>query len=246
MRVPRLGRGTLLIALFAFAITGHAEKRVDKAIHLHHITAEQLVPLVRPALPPGAEITGRLNQVVIVAPPASLPELETLVADLDTPLHNLAITVSLDARVLRNQDRRPDYFLPHDHVAAEGTREVRVQEGRWAVIRTGRAIPRVKRTTNPDGTVTETVSYERINRGLRIRPELRGPSVLLTVQPFRERKRTDGSSFLAHGQPITLTVPLGEWLALDATSGNPSPAPSAHRPAGSREYEVFIKLQVIP
>lgn len=246
MKPVRLNRIALLMLLLAVAVTGQAAKRVDKAVHLHHITAEQLVPLITPALPAGAEISGSLNQVVIVAPPDRLPEIETLVANLDTPLHDLVISVSLDARVLKQNAGARTYFLPRDHVAAPGIHEVRVQEGRWATLRTGRAVPRVERTTNPDGTVTETVQYDRINSGLRIRPELRGDRVQLTVQPFRERKRTDGSTFLAHDHPVPVTVPLGQWIALGTTSGNATRHGSGNPPSSGREYEVFIKLNVTP
>ncbi|MCG6887610.1 MAG: hypothetical protein LJE74_10400 [Proteobacteria bacterium] len=247
MKTVKWIRWVMLVVLLATASAGYAAKRVDKAIHLHHISAENLLPLIKPALPADAEISGSLNEVVIVTPATSLPQIEALVADLDTPLHAMAITVSLDANVLKHNSTGQDYFLPRDHIAVAGNQEVRVQEGSWAVLHTGRSAPEVSRTVNPDGTVTETIRYNKVNSGLRIKPELRGTIVNLTVQPFQEMKRQDGSTFLANGHPVPVNVGLGEWIALGTGSGNPTRAgQSGGNSAAPREYEVFIRFNVIP
>jgi hypothetical protein len=248
MKTVNFIRWAMLVVLLALTTAGYAAKRVDKAIHLHHLTVDELIPLVKPALPPETEISGNLNQVVVIAPAANMPQLESLIADLDTPLHEMAVTVSLDASVLNNQPKQPDYFLPRDHIAAPDTQEVRVQEGRWAVIHTGRALPEVSRTVNPDGTVTESIHYRKINSGLKIRPELRGTVANLLVQPFQEMKRQDGSTFLAYGNPVPVTARLGEWLALGTTSGNPTRIRQSNSNTNppQREYEIYIRLNVIP
>ncbi|MDY6980777.1 MAG: hypothetical protein SV201_12915, partial [Pseudomonadota bacterium] len=62
---------------------------------------------------------------------------------------------------------------------------IRVQEGQWATIRTGQAVPITEQTTNPDGTITRSIRYQNVTSGFQIRPQLNGEQVQLYIRPQR-------------------------------------------------------------
>ena len=88
------------------------------------------------------------------------------------------------------------------------------------MIRTGQAIPVMKRMRNPDGTITESVSYQQVNQGLRIRPHLTGEEVILSIQPFYEAASQSGTGQqLYYKQEKQTKARLGKWLSIDTTTG---------------------------
>lgn len=232
------------ILLFAFTQSIRAETLSTKTIHLHHESATNIIPLIQPLLPTKGKITGNDNEVTITTSAKQMPQYEKLIADLDTPIQNLVITVSLDPGVIKKNSGSTNYYLTEDHLTEPNTQEVNVAENSWAVINTGRSVPTVNRTINKDGTVTESITYNPVKGGLRLKPLLHGADIKLTIQPFYEAENRDGTRSLAHGSETTASTRLGQWLALGTTSGLPTrnnQLPSAN----SREYEIFIRLNLV-
>ena len=67
-------------------------------INLQNRTAEEVIPLVEPFLIPEASITARDYKLIIKSTPENLEEIRKLVAELDTQLRQLVITVSIGQR----------------------------------------------------------------------------------------------------------------------------------------------------
>lgn len=95
---------------------------------------------------------------------------------------------------------------------------IRVQEGQWAIIHAGKSIPIAERTTNPDGTVTQTVRYRNVTSGFQVRPQLRGDQVAIDIRPERATVSSSGGGEInIAGLTTTITAQLGEWVELGAT-----------------------------
>ena len=270
-----------LISLVLLVAIGHAALAAEglfvQTVRLTHQPAENILPLVQGMLPPGAAVEGRGDTIVIRARKADLPALAELVADLDTPLHQFEILVSVDPAVLKENLPQPlpppesetDYeeriritksgeprssvktYRTHGRKLAPGTYAIRVLEGKWATIKTGKTIPVASRRVNPDGTVTESIEYRQLNRGLRLKPQLVGGKIVLAVQPFDETEsRTGGGQLEHHMASTTVAVVPGEWVALGAVSGQPRPVTrgkvySTHRQHPD-DYDLFVKVEVVP
>ncbi|HEB67623.1 MAG TPA: hypothetical protein ENI93_06730 [Gammaproteobacteria bacterium] len=267
----------LVLYLLAGGVAMSAEALTVQTVRLSHQPAENILPLVRGVLPPGAAVEGQGDTIVIRARKADLPALAELVAELDTPLHQFEILVSLDPAVLQSNLPKPPpapeadtayedriritksgeprssvkTYRTRGRKLAPQTYAVRVLEGKWATIKTGKSIPVGSRRVNPDGTVTESIEYRQLDSGLRIRPRLVGGKVVLDIQPFDETEsRSGGGRLQQHMASTTVSVAPGEWIALGAVSGQPRPVTRGKVYGTHREhpddYDLFVKVDVVP
>jgi type II secretory pathway component GspD/PulD (secretin) len=93
--------------------------------------------------------------------------------------------------------------------------KIRVQEGQWAVIRTGKAIPIAQRTTNPDGTVTQTITYRNVTTGFKVKPQVNGQLVNLHVMPEQASVNESGTGAInVSGLETTVHTRLDQWVEL--------------------------------
>jgi len=91
--MARIFCGLLLVLLSSSA---WAELEV---ITLHHRSAEEILPVVRPLLDQGGVASGMNNQLILRTSPRNISEIRKLLERIDTPLRRLRITV------LQNVDR---------------------------------------------------------------------------------------------------------------------------------------------
>jgi hypothetical protein len=92
-RLPavRAALAALLFALAAVAPVSRADSL--ETIPLSHRTAEDLLPLLRPLLPPGSALTGTGNVLLVRTDPATLVQLRATVNQLDRAPRQLLISV---------------------------------------------------------------------------------------------------------------------------------------------------------
>lgn len=244
MKIALLAVVLLLAALVPPGPTALAAATLQvHTLQLQYQRAAEIIPLVQPFLPEHGVITGEGQELMIRTTPANLQEIEKLVRQLDTPLRQLQITVSVNppgpqqnlprnpatADVPAADGERPApagasgvirQYRTEGRQLAPGMQTIQVLEKNWAMIKTGQAVPVVSRTRNPDGTVTETITYQQLNQGLRLRPELVGDKVILEVQPFYEAEsRSGGGRQVYFKAATTVQARLGQWLALASSSG---------------------------
>jgi type II secretory pathway component GspD/PulD (secretin) len=81
----------LLLALGGITPASRADSL--ETISLNHRLAEDLLPLLRPLLPPGSVLTGAGNVLLVRADPATLSQLREAVAQLDRAPRQLLISV---------------------------------------------------------------------------------------------------------------------------------------------------------
>ena len=239
-----IGMVFLLGSINAVAQT---ETMVQETIRLEYQPAADIIPLVEPFLAENAVISGDGYKVLVTTSTENMPQIKQLIADLDKPLHQLQLSVSLNPAVTQQgsapsaepvpsdeqQANGPAPVSPsattqlyktHGQQAAGGVQVIKVLQDRWSLIRTGQAVPIIQRSRNPDGTITESVSYQQVNQGLRIRPHLAGDQVILTIQPFYEAASLTGTGQQLYYKPEQQTkTHLGTWVMIDTTSGSQIP-----------------------
>ncbi|MDH5784399.1 MAG: hypothetical protein OEZ16_02185 [Chromatiales bacterium] len=201
-------------------------------ITLHHRNAEQLLPLLQPVVDEGIRLSGQGPTLIVNSRPEQLAEIQQLVAQLDTPLRSLLITVSQgdgEATTGLSGDIHDELQRPTIHIAATAKKsresvrqQIRVIEGEWALISAGESVPFVTQTTTQSHrgvTTQKSVDYRDLQSGFEVRPRLSGERVTLEVRPFRA-KRSDDNSAVIEQQTIDTTVSgtLGEWIEIGGVS----------------------------
>ncbi len=242
----------LLLAVYFSVITITAAlEMIVETVRLNNKPAADIIPLVKPFLPEYAIVSGDGYKILVKTTPANMQEVKQLIADLDTPVHQLEISLSYNSEVMKqnlkkkNKPATSDVTAPTDDVTirihkpgmpAESSRyyktegrqvepglyTLQVLEDRWATVRTGEAVPIVERHINPDGTVTESIRYRQINSGFHVKPTLHGNVVTLAIATFSEKESKKGGGKIAtYKTTSTVNTRLGEWIPLSATTGKP-------------------------
>jgi type II secretory pathway component GspD/PulD (secretin) len=210
-------KATTYLSLLFCCCTAWAQASLE-VIDLRHITAEQVLPALRPLLEPGGVLTGQRNQLIVRTSPANLAELRRALEALDAPARRLVISVrfsgdaaerrteiGVDARV-SNRGSRIEARASESHTAGSERvdQRIRVLEGSRARIATGSSRPLQLR----DGAVIQDIAT-----GFDVIPRVAGDSVLLEIAPQREVAGGDGR---VQGQRASSTIRtrLGEWVEL--------------------------------
>lgn len=264
----------LLLVANGFAFQARAETMQLETIKLQHKPAENIIPLIEPFLPENAAISGEGYEIILKTTTDNLPQVKQLIAELDIPLQQLQIAVSLDPAVLQQaiippafttdrpgKDKTSPTPIAHSDTTqiyktqgqqtAAGLQVIQVLQDRWSMIRTGQSTPVINRVRNPDGTITESISYQQVNQGLRIRPHLSGKEVVLNVQPFYEAANQNGTGRqLYYKQEKQTKTHLGTWISIDTTTG------SAIQPANNKTQQnpippgstslIYMRVDVAP
>jgi len=268
----------LLLAFVLSAITHAATMQVEK-IELQHIPAQDVIPLIKPFLAENAALSAEGYTIVLKTTAENMQQVKELIHDLDIPTNQLQITVSLDPGVLlqtpatnksqqalpadktSDQDKSatgpttaPDTTLIYKTKGREvspGIQIIKVLQNQWSMIRTGQSMPVMKRIRNPDGTITESISYQQVNQGLRLKPQLSGQQITLYVQPFYEAdNQTEPGGKLYYKQEKVAHAMLGKWFGLEATSGVPMPVDrnwiQQNQFAASPISLIYLKVDMAP
>jgi len=264
----------LLVLASSFASHAQAEAMLLEKIKLQHKPAGDIIPLIEPFLPENAVISGEGYKIILKTTAENMPQVKQLIADLDAPLQQLRISVSLDPAVLQQETTKsaspaeipgndktgPPSLSQSDTTriyktkgreASAGIQVIQVLQDRWSMIRTGQAIPVMNRVRNPDGTITESISYQQVNQGLRILPHLSGEEVTLSVQPFYEAANQSGTGRqLYYKQEKQTKTRLGSWISIDAGSGNliqsDNNRAQQNTTAPTSTSSIYLKVDIAP
>lgn len=262
----------MLMLTSSFASHAETETMLLEKIKLHHKPAGDIIPLVEPFLPENAMISGEGYKIILKTTVENMPQVKQLIADLDTPLQQLRISVSLDPTVLEqdvtksappteteinekteipsaSDSETTRIYKTKGQAATVGIQVIRVLQDAWSTIRTGKSIPVINRARNPDGTITESISYQQVNQGLRIHPHLTGDEVTLSVQPFYEAASQSGTGRqIYYKQEKQTKTGLGKWISIDTVSGNliqPDATKAQQHPSISTTTSlIYLKIDV--
>jgi type II secretory pathway component GspD/PulD (secretin) len=214
-----------------------------EVIALRHRTAEQVVPVLRPLLEPGATLTGQGNQLIVRASPANLADLKRALETLDRPLRRLQISVRFDDAAMAASEAVEASAQVGNRGARVG---VRAQDGRQStgervdqrlqVLEGGRAYIMT-------GQATPMPEHQIIQTGFEAVPRLSGDTVLLEIAPRRET--SNQQQYLA----TTVSARLGEWFEVGAMAQTASRADrgiaGVSRARGAESRRVWLKVEEI-
>ena len=245
MRSLGMTRWLFFVPVLAFAAVQAFAQHALEIISLHHRTAEQVLPVLRPLLEPGATLTGQRNQLIVRTSPANLAELRQALAALDRPLRRLQISVRFDdagtsesrdigaSGRISNRGTRIDVRARDDRSQSAERVDQRIQvlEGGRAFIMAGQAVP------VPGGIWETATGFEAV-------PRLSGDTVMVDIAPQKES--FDRQQRMA----TTVSARLGEWFevggALSSASRGDRGIASSRRSGAAETRRVWLKVEELP
>lgn len=181
----------------------------------------------------GVAGTGRFGDVIVDAPPS-----------VDPSLPGVGIAGSRGGVELRGGQRETA-------TSDSGDQQLRVMDGREAVIYVGQEVPYTSRSVGPGGVVTTHTQLRSVLTGFVVRPRLQGEQVSLEISPQQESLDTgSGGSVNVSRLSTSITGRLGEWIDLGAVTqqgriesrGNLS---RSHTESENQQ-QVMIKVELLP
>jgi hypothetical protein len=235
-------KSAALAAILACLAVHAAAQHALEIIPLRHRTVEQVLPVLRPLLEPGATLTGQRGQLIVRASPDNRAEIRQALAAIDRPQRRLQISVRFDdasqhssqridagARA-SNRGARLD-IRAQDSRGSESERvdqRIQVLEGARARILTGQSTPL-------PGAVWETGS------GFEAVPRLSGDTVLVDIAPQKESLERQ------QRMATTVSARLGEWFevggAVSSAAREDRGIASGSRSRSSEARRVWLKVE---
>ena len=257
-------RSLAAIAIACLASQAAAQQALE-IISLKHRTVEQVLPVLRPLLEPGATLSGQSNQLIVRTSPDNLADLRRVLEAIDRPARRLQISVRFDeAREaategigasgrIGNRNARIDVRAQDARSEAQERVDQRVQvlEGGRAFIATGqsRLVPQRQLIQTPGGVVSQqTFVVQDVVSGFEVVPRLSGTTVFLDL--VAQRAKPEGTQAIQSAQASsTVSARLGEWVEVGgaATVGSREDRAigSASRSSSTDSRRVWLKVEEI-
>jgi hypothetical protein len=231
-----------LAAILAFLSFGAAGQQALEIIALRHRTVEQVLPVLRPLLEPGATLTGQRGQLIVRTSPANLAELRRALDAIDRPLRRLQISVRFDDRAtsqaqevgadgrISNRGARIGVHAREQHSQSSERvdQKIQVLEGARAFIMAGRSVP------VPGGVWETATGFEAV-------PRLSGDTVLVDIAPQQESLERQ------QRMATTVSARLGEWFqvggALSGAEGDERGIASRSTSRSAESRSVWLKVE---
>jgi hypothetical protein len=252
-----MNRRQTLWLLLGLAPAALAQNRLE-IIALRHRTADEVLPVLRSLLEPGATLSAHGNQLFVRASAANLAELRRVLDSIDRPHRRLQISVRFDDATeasrqalgasgrVGSSGATIELRADERSVAASERVDQRIQvlEGGRATIHTGtsRGVPQRQLIQTPAGVVAqETIVIQERATGFEVVPRLAGQVVQLEIFPLREA----GDRF----QRIATTVQarLGEWVEIGGAASSDARERqgtlSTQRSASTQSRRVLVRVE---
>lgn len=260
----------LLIVMALSSLVPMAAETTLEVIPVYNRPASEIQPLLSPLLEYTDWIGADGANLLVRTTPGRLAQIKALIDQLDTPQHNLVITViqsrhttadrlNAAARIqLNGPVNKPSksgirldsrYYQTQDNNANESTQTIRTLEGNTAYIKIGNTYP-VQNVQIYSGAygypgVSSRTEFIAATTGFAVTPRLAGQAVILEIAPWSDNMNVRGQ-IETQGAQTKITVNLGEWIAL-GTAGEyvqeNTGTRSAHRwQAGESKLHILVKV----
>ena len=252
-----------LLGLLLLTLTSPLAAEELRLFELQHRSAEELIPMLRPLLPPQAGISGSGNTLMVRSTAQELAQLNEVLQQLDRPSRQLLISVQqgqqgqlsqsgIEVQGKLDQPQTRIYSTRRQQLESQG-QQLRVSEGHWASIRSGQAVPQIVRSERHDASgssVQQGVEYRDVESGFEVRPRLSGDQVSLEIRPFTARLSQGGAGLIEQQAVITtITGRLGEWIPIagvdTSTRESDSGTIYATRDRQRQTQDVQLKVELL-
>ena len=248
MNRGNLVRSVLALALSCLAPVLWAQQALE-IIPLKHRTVDQVLPVLRPLLEPGATLSGSRGQLLLRASAANVAEIRQALDAIDRPSRRLQISVRFDDALesarrevdasarISNRGASASLSAEESRRAAAERVDQRIQvlEGGRALIQLGRSRP----VQEPGGTVIQDWAS-----GIEVVPTLMGGEVALEYLQRRETPRMQQSA------SSVVRARLGEWVELGglgrSISQDDRAIGSASRVYRDESRRIWLKVDEVP
>lgn len=257
---PLMSGLVLILLSILFASISYKTMAYElEIINLKHRPAQDIIPILEPLLEKDASISGEKFVLFIRASNETLQQIISILPTIDAELRVLRISIMQEsAQTMQRYGYRisgsSQKKSGNSNVMVYSTKRssnnpkqqvILVSEGQWASLQTGVNMPSITRSTNPDGTITESVQYKSIYTRLKIQPIIRGKKIKMQVQSFTGNKENIAS---IHGIKTNISGNLGQWIALGSiieksNSSNSGFVFSTQRRLNSKQ-QIFIKIEL--
>ncbi len=231
---------TIVLFLLAGSLSMTAVAADLVVIDLHHRTAEDILPALRPMVGRDVSLSGMDYKLLVRGNASDVAKLREMLAVLDREPKQLLISVRYTGVPQSNANE----FGAHANVIRRETQigirgsstvststdsnvsSVRVLEGNSARIASGQSVPIVTAfiPTYRGGRSTGigiATDYRDLSSGFTVLPRINGDRVTLDISAGQERL-TDSNSGSVASQHVTTTLAgrLGEWIDLGGVTSS--------------------------
>jgi type II secretory pathway component GspD/PulD (secretin) len=190
-----------------------------EVVPLRHRSAEQVLPLIRPLVPPPGSVGGTGGELVIRTTRANLAEIRRVLAALDRAPRRLLVTVRHDAAAA-DAAAGARIYGTRAVDADRHVQQLRVDEGGEARLGIGDSVPVTthgsRRRTSRGRVVDEAVDaveFRDMLTAVAVRPRLAGDTVTLEIETRRDMPGAQGpGSAELQRMRATVSGRLGEWI----------------------------------
>jgi len=231
---------------------------------LSYRTAEELLPLIRPHLPAGANLTGKGDTLVLKAAPGVAAEVEDLLRELDVAPRGVLIQVRVDGgasveeRAIGGDGRIGTHggsgtvriYRSQGAVADNRQQQVRALEGRPAFIATSLLLPVQDRAVfgGKQSGVVERTRFLTLSRGFYAIARIQGDWVEIDIASADDQAGPSGGARINRLE-TTVSGRLGEWLAIGGTSHDTRRDDGGvayrSRDVGHDQRQVWLKVDLL-
>jgi hypothetical protein len=207
--------------------------QLDTAPRMLLVTVRQGGGFERSTRAAGVSGKGEFGDVTVDAPP-----------EVDPSLPGVGVAGSKGAIELRGGTRESGGTRNNDQ-------QLRVMDGREAVIYVGQEVPYATRSAGPGGRVTENVEFRSVLTGFVVRPQVQGDRVTLDISPQQESLDPgSGGAVSVSRLSTSINGRLGEWMDLGAVTQSSTTESrgnlSRSRSESEENRQVLIKVELLP
>ena len=237
-------------------------------IPLHNRPAEEIQSLLMPLLEAGDIINSNGFNLIVKTSPERLDNLRSLIEKLDTPLHNLIISVLQNSYKTANQlNAEAAIAISPPAIRMQGmvgdtrdldsqrtAQQIRTLEGQAAHIQVGKQRP-IENVTlynsvyGYTGAVVNTQLQEASTGFAAIPHLINQDEVIIDIAPWSDRFLNNGG-LATQGIETSLRARLGEWIELGGTDNleqaNSQGFTGLNHSTRNQSVRILLKVDLAP
>lgn len=260
-----MSRLMLLLLTLHSPLASAFEKTVMETVDLRHRSAEEIQPLIVPLMEPGEVALSSGGTLILRATPRRLEEIKALIAQLDTQLRNLVITVlqgenisaaELNAAARLRINGRTDNGSIRTRIQGGMTQietnrtdrhsqTIRTLEGRPALIHVGQLHPIRERHIYPAPypSIFDSTVLIEATTGFEVVPRLAGDEVILEVAPWSTSLQPHGT-IRTQSAATVIRTGIGLWTEIGSSRQSSTENRSGIMARGYREQYGNLRILI--